>query len=116
MLDEVLLDYTDQIGEENWIFQQDNAPIHVSKLSKSWFTSKNIEILEWPAISPDLNPIENLWGIMSTRVYANGRQFGTVEELKNCIREVWKNFTVTELQNLILSMPNRIFEVIKNNL
>ena len=54
-------------------FKQDNAAIHTFKLTKDWFKTKNIEVFDWPTKSPDLNPIESLWGILS-RVYKNKRQ------------------------------------------
>jgi len=70
-----LIPFGRKICRKNWIFQQDNAPIHASKETKTWLDLKKINLLEWPAYSPDLNPIENLWGIMARRVYANGKQY-----------------------------------------
>jgi hypothetical protein len=48
-----------------------------------WFATKQIPMLVWPAYSPDLNPIDNLWGILLVReVYKHGRQFSSCNELK----------------------------------
>ena len=51
------------LDSNNAIFQQDNASIHTSKLTKDWSKTKNIDVLDGSAKSPNLNPIKNLWGI-----------------------------------------------------
>ena len=50
-----------------WIFQQDNAAIHKSRLTSEWLNEKQVHVTGWPARSQDLNPIENLWGILAMR-------------------------------------------------
>ena len=53
----------------NGIFQQDNAPVHTSKVAQSVLTAAKVKTLRWPAYSPDLNPIENLWSVMECNLH-----------------------------------------------
>ena len=64
------------------IFQQDNAPCHVSRSTLSWLQNHNVRHLNWLSLSPGLNPIENLWGSMARTVYENGKSYDNVKELK----------------------------------
>jgi len=111
--------YTDMLEEclepfmqPDWVFMQDGASIHRSKHTMQWLKERNIPILEWPANSPDLNLIENLWGILTRAVFANGRQFNTKEELKAEILKQWDMIREECLTSLVKSMPNRIIDVI----
>lgn len=103
-----------KIGRRNLIFQQDNASFHSSKLTKAWFDTSKVRVLSWPSKSPDLNLIENLWGILVREVYRNGRQFSNVQELKDAILASWERVEKVSLKKLLDSMPNRTFEVIAN--
>jgi hypothetical protein len=103
-------DYTDVLIpffedlDEDLVFQQENASIHASKLTNQWFQLKEIELLSWPSRSSDLNPIKNLWGILASKVYANGRQFASVEELKARIKTCWEEIEVAKIEKLVDSM------------
>ncbi|KAF7692910.1 Transposable element Tc3 transposase [Cucumispora dikerogammari] len=68
-------------------FQQDNARPHISKLTREYFEHMNIDVLEWSSQSSDLNPIENIWGVLKKKV--NERSPKSIEELKNIIEEEW---------------------------
>ncbi len=95
----------------NYLFQQDNDPKHTAKVVKQFITDANIPILQdWPAQSPDLNPIENLWYILD-RQCASRRPNNEVQ-LFNMIQDAWNNIPVTTLQGLVESMPRRIEAVI----
>lgn len=118
MLEDVLITFMEEKMDDDCVFQQDNAAIHVSRVSLEWFSEHQICRLEWPACSPDLNPMENLWGIMVRRIYDQKPQnhsFRSVMELKLKIKEVWAEIDQEILQNLVNSMPNRIFELIQKN-
>lgn len=113
VLENSLLPFLEANREVPYIFQQDNARIHVSRETNRFFTNCSIQIMEWPACSPDLNPIENIWGILVRRVYADNRQFSHVEELKTAILNEWNNLEAPLLKTLADSMKKRLFEVAK---
>ncbi|CAF2072147.1 unnamed protein product [Rotaria magnacalcarata] len=110
-----LIDIGSCMDGSDWIFQQDNAPIHQAKANLTWFKSQKINVLPWPSLSPDLNLVENLWGTLARKVYAGGKQFRTKEQLKTTIIKSWGESIIEQLCALVESMPERIIEVTKLN-
>ncbi len=63
-----MLPSADQLFRDaDFIFQQDLAPAHTAKSTKSWLNDHGVGVLDWPANSPDLN-IENRWGIVKRKM------------------------------------------------
>ena len=109
-LSTTLLPFIEQHHPRGARFQQDNAPCHVSAYSKQYFSDMDIDVIDWPSRSPDLNPIENLWAILARDVYKLGRQFDTVADLKEALFYCWDTITIDTLQKLVDSMPKRLMD------
>ncbi len=95
----------------DFIFQQDLAPAHTAKGTKNWFNDHGVTVLDWPANSPDLNPIENLWGIVKRKM--RDTRPNNADELKATVKETWASIPPQQCHKLITSMPRRIEAVIK---
>jgi hypothetical protein len=97
------------------IFMQDSAPPHTAVVNQEWLQN-NFPLYwrksEWPGNSPNLNPIENLWAILKQRVSAMPAAT-TLLELKNQLKKTWKELDPNLLENLVLSMPERMKSVIR---
>ena len=108
-----LIPWASEKHGHHWQHQLDNASCHVSNHTKQYLFDSDVDVIWWPVRSPDLNCIENLWGILVSRVYGGNKQYNDVQSLKNAIQEAWDSLTLEELQALISSMPRRCIEVIE---
>ncbi len=112
ILEHFMLPSADKLyGDADFIFQQDLAPAHTAKSTKSWLNDHGVGVLDWPANSPDLNPIENLWGIVKRKM--RDTRPNNADELKATVKETWASIPPQQCHKLITSMPRRIEAVIK---
>ncbi len=112
ILEHFMLPSADKLyGDDDFIFQQDLAPAHTAKGTKSWFNDHGVTVLDWPANLPDLNPIENLWGIVKRKM--RDTRPNNADDLKATVKETWASIPPQQCHKLITSMPRRIEAVIK---
>ena len=98
------------LWEEAFVFHHDSAPAHRAKKTQTYLQDNNIETLEWPSNSSDLNVIEFIWQRM--KEIAKKANPHTLNELKSLIREVWEQST--KLEAMVESMPRKIQDVINS--
>ena len=82
----------DDFSEE--LLQQNNA--RPARVTTAWLRRHRVRVLDWPACSPDLSPIENVWRIMKRRIRQQGPR--TVEQLKSYIHHEWPKSPLAKLQ------------------
>ena len=109
ILNDALLPKMNQLyRSSSWHFMQDHAMPHDASITQEWlkssvpnFWNKN----SWPAKSPELNPIENLWSIMEEKI--DRSKIKTIKSLKNSIKKTWNAIQIDEIQKLVASMEER---------
>jgi hypothetical protein len=119
-VDEVIHDIAELCSERRsgssrkFTFMQDNARPHSARLTQQFLVENGVRTLEWPANSPDLNPIENLWADVATRIRAHGSP-RTREELREWVFFEWQATPVEKVRALFRSLPRRIEKVIERS-
>lgn len=102
ILDEHLLSCANAMFTGPWFFQDDGATSHTSRKTKKWKADNNVPQLSWPANSPDLNPMEDVWGLLVKRI--SRRHPSTTAELQEIILDEWKKLDLNYAVALVDSM------------
>ncbi len=87
-IEDFMLPSADKLyGDADFIFQQDLPPAHTAKGAKSWFNDHGVTVPDCSANSSDLNPIENLWGIVKRKM--RDTRPNNADYLKAGIKAAW---------------------------
>lgn len=106
-LEEHVLPYAGFIGD-GFLLMQDNARPHTAASTRQYLEEVGIDTMDWPALSPDLNPIEHVWDELKRRVRSREHVPNNIAELKIALVEEWENIPQETLKKLIRSMKNRM--------
>ena len=108
MMQDQLESFSEEHYPEGCIFQQDRSPSHESKMTRDYFMDSQITDIAWT----DINCIENLWGILSLRLYKSGCQFDTKEDLDEA--HEWDKIQISDMRSLIKSKPRRATQCLEH--
>ena len=95
------------------MFQHDNDHKHTSKMITALLKKLKVKMIDWPSKSPDMNPIEHLWGILKRNVEVC--KVSNISQLRDVIMEEWKSIPVATCEALVNSMPRRVKAVLDND-
>ncbi|KAJ5737115.1 uncharacterized protein N7483_002240 [Penicillium malachiteum] len=107
-------------GVEGAIFMQDNAPTYTAYVVRDWLAEQSFELMIWHPKSPDLNPIENLWAILKAKLYDEHKELYHMpdneairDQMIIWAQEAWSSIDLSILDNLAVTMPHRVEQIIK---
>ncbi|GFU17579.1 transposable element Tcb2 transposase [Trichonephila clavipes] len=90
-----------------FLFMDDNAPCHRTVAAEQLLESEDIERMDWPARSPDLNPIEHVWDFLGRCLAARTLPPVTIRELRLALQDEWAAMPQQLIDTIILSMGRR---------
>jgi hypothetical protein len=102
---------TNLFPENDYVFQQDNCPVHTANIVSEWFTDNDISLLNWPSRSPDPNPMENVWAELVKTIKRQNVRPQLLEILTNALETITQNYCL----GLCNSMTRRLTAVITKN-
>lgn len=96
----------------NFLLMHDNARCHTAQTTRDVLQEIQIPVMDWPACSPDLNPIEHMWDKLENLVRKRPFVPQNLEELSNALTEEWERIPQDSVRRLLRSMPRRCNAVI----
>ena len=112
ILQQSMIPFLQKLGRKA-MFHHENDPKHTSKTTTALQKRLRVKVMDWPSMSPDLNPVENLWGILKLKVEV--RKVSNIRQLRDVDMEEWKGIPVATCEALVNSMSKRVKAVLDND-
>ena len=109
VLEPIVTPYAGAIGD-TFMLMQDNARAHTARVSTTFLDDEGINVMNLPARSPDLNPIEHDWDMLSRRIGQRHHPPESVQSLTDAIVQEWQAIPHNDFRRIIRSMPRRCQE------
>jgi len=103
------------ISISDFILMDDNARPHRAMVTNEYLQAETIVRMEWPARSPDLNPIEHVWDMLQVAISARPVKPITIQDLRQALLEEWVRIPQDSIRGLISSIRKRCKSVINAN-
>ena len=86
--------------------------VHTARISVDFLTTAGIDVLLWPAQSPDINIIGNIWSSMSRFINGMNPIPRTVAELRAAVHIAWQRESQARIRRLVASVPRRLRAIV----
>ena len=89
------------------ILMHDNERSHVARICRQFLNKNNVNVLPWPAVSPNMNPIEHIWDYLGRKVRARGN-VQNLRDLGNALIQEWIFIPNVVIRRCVRSMRGRL--------
>ena len=107
-----MLPWATGVFGRNFVYVQENAQPHIARDTATFLDQQDVEVMDWPTGSPDMNPIEHVWDQMSVWIRHMDDPIppppSTVAELSNAVRQAWAAVWPGRVRTLVESMPRLV--------
>ena len=95
------------------VYMDDNARPHRSRAVTAYLQSEAVTSVPWPAMNPDLNPIEHIWDMLGRRIHAREPLVQNIRQLEAALHREWQQLTQQDIRRLTGGMWRRVEAVIQ---
>ena len=95
------------------VYMDDNARSHRSKAVTTYLQSETVASIPWPAMSPDLNPIEHIWDMLGRRMQARELPVQNIRQLEAALHREWQQLSQQDIRRLTGGVRGRVEAVIQ---